>query len=138
MCAEKYASRRSWLATALVAFGAVSATRATPTADNNVVGTAGTTRTSSSSVFFATPPASLGVPADFTAQPFFVTDLLKSFYPGFGPTQTSVEPQPVITDPVVRISSDVYLDVELNLSYRRRPSSLSISQTPKQFPQPTS
>ncbi|KAF8514400.1 hypothetical protein JB92DRAFT_3115677 [Gautieria morchelliformis] len=48
----------------------------------------------------ATPLASLDVPADFTAQPFFVTDLLNVFYSGFGPSQTSVEPQPVMTDPV--------------------------------------
>ncbi|KAF8589774.1 hypothetical protein K439DRAFT_1612572 [Ramaria rubella] len=54
----------------------------------------------SSSVFFATPPASLKAPADFTAQPFFLTDFLHEFFPGFGPTQTSVEPQPLITDPV--------------------------------------
>lgn len=53
--------------------------------------------------FFATPPASLGVPADFTAGPFFATDFLQAFFPGFGPTQTSVEPQPLITDPVVSI-----------------------------------
>ncbi|KAF8497004.1 hypothetical protein JB92DRAFT_3125839 [Gautieria morchelliformis] len=48
----------------------------------------------------ATPPASLDIPADFTAQPFFMTDLLNMFYSGFGPFQTSIEPQPVITDPV--------------------------------------
>ena len=53
--------------------------------------------------FFATPPASLGVPADFTAGPFFATDFLKAFFPGFGPSQTSVEPQPLITDPVVSV-----------------------------------
>ncbi|KAF8528594.1 Metallo-dependent phosphatase-like protein [Gautieria morchelliformis] len=99
MCAE-YASRCSWLATALVTFAAVSAARAAATAESNVASTKGPTRTSSSSVFFATPPASLDVPADFTAQPFFVTDFLNVFYSGFGPSQTSVEPQPVITDPV--------------------------------------
>ncbi|KAF8589284.1 hypothetical protein K439DRAFT_1525920 [Ramaria rubella] len=54
----------------------------------------------SSSVFFATPPAFLNAPADFTAQPFFQTDFLHNFFPGFEPTQTSVEPQPMITDPV--------------------------------------
>ncbi|KIJ51843.1 hypothetical protein M422DRAFT_157627 [Sphaerobolus stellatus SS14] len=53
-----------------------------------------------SSAFFATPPASLNVPADFTAQGLFATDFLKAFFPGFGPSQTSVEPQPIITDPV--------------------------------------
>ncbi|KAF8961980.1 Metallo-dependent phosphatase-like protein [Flammula alnicola] len=37
----------------------------------------------STAAFFATPPASLG-----------------AFFPGFGPSQTSVEPQPLITDPV--------------------------------------
>ena len=51
--------------------------------------------------FFATPPASLGVPADFTAGPFFATDFLRAFFPGFGPTQISVEPQPLITNVVV-------------------------------------
>ena len=56
---------------------------------------------SSTTAFFATPPASLGVPADFTAGPFFVTDFFRAFFPGFGPTQTSVEPQPLITDVVV-------------------------------------
>ena len=56
---------------------------------------------SSTTAFFATPPASLGVPADFTAGPFFATDFLRAFFPGFGPTQTSVEPQPLITDVVV-------------------------------------
>ena len=56
---------------------------------------------SSTTAFFATPPASLGVPADFTASPFFATDFLRAFFPGFGPTQTSVEPQPLITDVVV-------------------------------------
>lgn len=61
------------------------------------------TSTSTTTAFFATPPASLGVPADFTAGPFFATDFLKAFFPGFGPTQTSVEPQPLITDPVVSI-----------------------------------
>lgn len=55
----------------------------------------------STSVFFATPPASLNVPADFTAGILFSTDFLKDFFPGFGPTQTSLEPQPKITDPVV-------------------------------------
>lgn len=63
-----------------------------------------TPRSTSSSVFFATPPASLSVPADFTAGVLFSTDFLKEFYPGFGPTQTSVEPQPKITDPVVSSS----------------------------------
>ena len=48
--------------------------------------------------FFATPPASLG---DFTAAPFFATDFLKAFSPGFEATQTSVEPQLLITDPIV-------------------------------------
>jgi sphingomyelin phosphodiesterase len=56
---------------------------------------------SSTTAFFATPPASLGVPHDFTAGPFFATDFLRAFFPGFGPTQTSVEPQPLITDAVV-------------------------------------
>ncbi|KAF8521774.1 Metallo-dependent phosphatase [Hysterangium stoloniferum] len=58
------------------------------------------TQASTTSAFFATPPASLSVPADFTGQPFFQTDFLKAFFPGFGPSQTSVEPQPLITDPV--------------------------------------
>ncbi|GJJ11789.1 hypothetical protein Clacol_006027 [Clathrus columnatus] len=57
-------------------------------------------RTSSVSTHFSTPPASLNVPASFSAGPHFSTDFLKEFYPGFGPTQTSVEPQPIITDPV--------------------------------------
>lgn len=62
-----------------------------------------TTSSTTTTAFFATPPASLGVPADFTAGPFFATDFLKVFFPGFGPTQTSVEPQPLITDPVVSV-----------------------------------
>ena len=66
--------------------------------------TAAASHTASASVFSATPPASLSVPADFTAKPFFQTDFLKSFFSGFGPSQTSVEPQPLITDPVVRAS----------------------------------
>ena len=61
--------------------------------------------TSTTTAFFATPPASLGVPADFTAGPFFATDFLRAFRTGFGPSQTSVEPQPLITDPVVSIST---------------------------------
>lgn len=57
--------------------------------------------TSSSAVFSgSTPPASLSVPAAVTAGQFMSTDFLKAYFPGFGPTQTSVEPQPVITDPV--------------------------------------
>lgn len=82
---------------------AVHQTRATETASivDNHKSKSSPTPTPSTSVFFATPPASLSVPADFTAQPFFVTDLLKAFYSGFGPSQTSVEPQPLITDPVV-------------------------------------
>ena len=56
---------------------------------------------STTTAFSATPPASLGVPADFTAGPFFATDFLRAFFPGFGPTQTSAEPQPLITDVVV-------------------------------------
>ena len=63
--------------------------------------TAPASSSSSTTAFFATPPASLGVPADFTAGPFFVTDFFRAFFPGFGPTQTSVEPQPLITDVVV-------------------------------------
>ena len=63
--------------------------------------TAPPSSSSSTTAFFATPPASLGVPADFTASPFFATDFLRAFFPGFGPTQTSVEPQPLITDVVV-------------------------------------
>jgi len=61
------------------------------------------TASPTTSAFFATPPASLSVPADFTAPGFFQTDFLKAFFPGFGPSQTSVEPQPMITDPVVQI-----------------------------------
>lgn len=60
-----------------------------------------TSHSSSTSAPFATPPASLSVPAAVTAGLFFSTQFLKEFYPGFGPTQTSVEPQPVITDIVV-------------------------------------
>ena len=92
------------LSVALVAF-AVCQTRAAVTAsiaDNHKSSKTATPTSTSTSVFFATPPASLSVPADFTAGPFFATDLLKAFYPGFGPSQTSVEPQPIITDPVVR------------------------------------
>ena len=84
------------------------------------------TRASSTSVLFATPLASLRVDvlAGFTAQSFFfVTDLLKSFYSGFGLSETSVEPQLVITDPVVRLSSDMYLNAELNPLCRSRRSS---------------
>lgn len=68
-----------------------------------------TSSSSSTTAFFATPPASLGVPADFTAGPFFATDFLRAFFPGFGPTQTSVEPQPLVTDVVVSGFDIIYL-----------------------------
>ncbi|KDR69557.1 hypothetical protein GALMADRAFT_104017 [Galerina marginata CBS 339.88] len=61
-----------------------------------------TSTSTSTTAFFATPPASLSVPADFTAGPFFATDFLHAFFKGLGPTQTSLEPQPFITDPVSR------------------------------------
>ncbi|KAF8589271.1 Metallo-dependent phosphatase [Ramaria rubella] len=50
--------------------------------------------------FFAAPPAALSAPADFTLPHLFQTDFLHAFYPGLGPTQTTAEPQPLITDPV--------------------------------------
>ena len=96
-----------------------------------------TTSPTSTSVFFATPPASLSVPADFTAQPFFQTDFLKAFFPGFGPSQTSVEPQPLVTDPVVR-EPFKRVEIVLNLNPRERPYSLWTSPTLKPSPQPTS
>ena len=63
---------------------------------------------SSITAFFATPPASLDVPADFIAAPFFATDFLKAFFPGLEATQTSVEPQPLITDPLVSDLIHIY------------------------------
>lgn len=71
--------------------------------------------TTSSAVFVgSTPPASLSVPAAVTAGQFMSTDFLKKYYPGFGPTQTSVEPQPVITDPVVSRGFLYILDIVSN------------------------
>lgn len=87
-------------ATSSTASGSVTAsTVSASSASASPPATSSTTTTA----FFATPPASLSVPADFTAGPFFATDFLQRFFPGFGPTQTSVEPQPLITDPVVSI-----------------------------------
>lgn len=70
------------------------------------------------SALFATPPASLNVPADFTAGFLFSTDFLKEFFSGFGPSQTSVEPQPKITDPVVSSKRQTYSNCISNSTFR--------------------
>ena len=86
----------------LVLFATCHDVQADPGA-NPTVPPAATPGSASTTPFFAAPPASLGVPADLTAGPYFATDFLQAFFPGFGPSQTSVEPQPLITDPVVSV-----------------------------------
>jgi hypothetical protein len=44
-------------------------------------------------VFAVTPG-----PATFTPGPFFPAEPFKEFYKGFGPSQTSVQPQPKVTN----------------------------------------
>ena len=112
-------------------FAACYDVRAKPAANPTV--TPSTSAATTSTAFFATPPASLSVPADFTAGPFFVTDFLNAFFPGFGPTQTSVEPQPLITDPVVSILINTNFKPCSKMNPINSPtlSSHLISRTPK-------
>ncbi|EJU01821.1 Ser/Thr protein phosphatase family protein [Dacryopinax primogenitus] len=48
----------------------------------------------------ALPPYLQTASAAFTGQPYFPSSLFAEYWPGFEPTQTSVQPQPKITDPV--------------------------------------
>jgi hypothetical protein len=47
-----------------------------------------------------TLPPGLTNPATVTPDPFFPAEPFSIFYDGFGPSQTVVQPQPIITDPV--------------------------------------
>jgi sphingomyelin phosphodiesterase len=57
--------------------------QAKPAANPTVPPPAATPSSASTTPFFAAPPASLGVPADLTAGPYFATDFLQAFFPGF-------------------------------------------------------